>query len=210
MYAEFLKVFLAIFVIVNPIGILPRFIALTAGQKKSEILRTTRVSVFIGCALLILFALAGKYILSFYGITTDGLRIAGGVLLFAVAFEMVFKGVPRTKHHPEGVVFKATDDVAVFPLAMPMLTGPGAITTVIILMQGQIGYAGYSSIIAAILLTYAIAFFLFSFSEPVHRLLGETGTNVLTKVFGILMAAISVEYIATGVQNKALALMSRC
>lgn len=200
--AFFVYAFTSIFIIVNPVGGLITFISLTAGLSPPEQRATAKRSVTIACILAIIFAVSGELILRLFGVTVDSLRVAGGVLLFLVAMNMLHARVSRESVTREELEDAGNrDDISVFPLAMPLLTGPGAITTVIVVIRtGQTLELKLIAILA-ILLTFALSYLIFRFADRINQVLGVTGSLVITRVMGLLLGAIAVDFIARGIWN---------
>lgn len=191
--------FTALFVVIDPIGLTPIFVALTAGmtpaQRRAIALRATGIAL----GILLLFSLLGEAVLGFLGISMPAFRIAGGLLLFLTALEMLFER--RTKRRGE----KAPDpneapaaDPSVFPLALPLIAGPGAIATMILLTDGAdaVGTAQALGVMAAVL---ALCPVLFALAAPMERVLGGVGIDVVTRLLGMLLAALSVQFVLDGV-----------
>ena len=198
----FVYAFTTVFVIVNPVEATMIFVTLTTGmspQEKSHIYRRTTLVAF---SIAILFSLAGDAVLRLFGITVDSLRVAGGVLLFLVAIDML-RGVRQQKKVTEAELKDANEreDISVFPLAIPLITGPGAITTVVVLMGAAGTVAEKVLVILAIVLTFVITFFVLKFSEYIDRVLGITGIMVLTRIMGLILGAVAVNFVAIGVWN---------
>ena len=198
----FVYAFTTVFVIVNPVEATMIFVTLTTGmnpQEKSHIYRRTTLVAF---SIAILFSLAGDAVLRLFGITVDSLRVAGGVLLFLVAIDML-RGVRQQKKVTEAELKDANEreDISVFPLAIPLITGPGAITTVVVLMGAAGTVAEKALVILAIVLTFVITFFVLKFSEYIDRVLGITGIMVLTRIMGLILGAVAVNFVALGVWN---------
>jgi len=200
--AFFFYAFASIFVIVNPVGGLITFIALTAGMSARERREIAKRSVMIACILAIIFAISGELILRFFGVTVDCLRVAGGILLFIVALDMLHARVSRESVTAEEIKDATKrEDVSVFPIAMPLLTGPGAITTVIVVIRtGQTLELKIITILA-ILLTFALSYLIFRFADVINRILGVSGSLVVTRVMGLLLGAIAVNFISIGIWN---------
>ena len=198
----FIYAFVSIFVIVNPVGGLITFIALTSGMSAAERKETAKRSVMVACALAIVFAISGELILEFFGVTVDSLRVAGGILLFLIALDMLHARVSRESVTTEEIK-DATEreDVSVFPIAMPLLTGPGAITTVIVVIRTGETMDLKIITILAILLTFALSYIVFRFADKINKILGFTGSLVVTRVMGLLLGAIAVTFISVGVVN---------
>lgn len=196
-----LTTFVTLFVTIDPPGLAPLFLVLTVGMSRAERHRVAIRSVLIAFAILLLFALAGTAILAMFGITLHAFRIAGGLLLFYIAFEMVFE--KRQERHEKSAQRVSTEDVirrlAVFPLAIPLIAGPGAISVTILLSDRFSDALGRSQLIAIIALVLAITYLVFMLAERVDRFLGETGRMVLTRLLGVILAALSVQFVADGI-----------
>jgi multiple antibiotic resistance protein len=204
----FVSVFTAIFSIVNPVSGVMAFISITSSLKEEDKIYVAKRSAFIGCIIAIIFALSGNLILEFFSITVDSLRVAGGILLFLVAIDMLFARTTResiTSEELSDAVHR--ENISIFPMAMPMLTGPGAITTIILyISKGSGEYAIDLNtvkmlVIAAILLTFVITFLIFRFSDHFSRMVGMTGMMVMTRLMGLFLGAIAVGFISDGIWN---------
>jgi multiple antibiotic resistance protein len=194
--------FTSIFVVVDPIANIVTFVAITSGSSASERRRIARRAVLAGCALLVIFAIAGELILGFFQITVDYLCVAGGILLFLIALDMMHGKWSREGYTPEELEEASSrEDPSVFPIAMPMLTGPGAITAVIILMKSAESIELKLIVILAILVTFGITAILFFFAEQIHRILGVTGSRVLTRLMGLFLAAVAIRFVFLGSWN---------
>lgn len=202
------QAFIAIFSIVNPISGVMAFISITSRMKKEDKIYVAKRSVVIACIIAIIFSIAGDYILKLLVITVDSLRVAGGVLLFLVALDMLFARTSRESITSEEMS-EAThrEDVSVFPLAMPMLTGPGAITTIILYTTTRTRDYGIDLeltkllVIAAVLVTFVITFFIFRFSDYFTKAVGMTGMLVMTRLMGLFLGAIAVGFISDGIKG---------
>ena len=198
----FLYVFASFFTIVNPIQATLTFVALTTGitseERKGIAFRTTAIAFIIA----LLFAIGGNLILQFFGITVDSLRVAGGILLFLVAIDML-KGEREQKKVTDAELQDATyrEDISVFPLATPLLTGPGAITTVIVQMGDAVNILEKALVLGALVLTFAATYLILRSAEYIDRVLGVTGIMVMTRIQGLILGAIAVTFVATGVWN---------
>jgi multiple antibiotic resistance protein len=198
----FLYVFASFFTIVNPLQATITFVTLTSGissdERKSMSLRTT----FIAFIIALLFAIGGDLILQFFGITVDSLRVAGGILLFLVAIDML-KGEKEQKKVTDVELQDANlrEDISVFPLATPLLTGPGAITTVIVQMGDALTIFQKALVIIALILTFAASYIILRFSAYIDKVLGVTGIMVMSRIQGLVLGAIAVNFVATGAWN---------
>jgi multiple antibiotic resistance protein len=135
-------------------------------------------------------------------VTVDCLRVAGGILLFTVALDMLHARVSRESVTAEEIRDAArSEDVSIFPIAIPLLTGPGAITTVIPVMRAGVAMESKMVVILAILLTFAISYLIFRFANKINKLMGVTGSLVITRVMGLLLGAIAVNFVSIGVWN---------
>jgi multiple antibiotic resistance protein len=204
----FISAFTAIFSIVNPVSGVMAFISITSRMKKEDKIFVAKRSSIIGCIIAIIFTISGKPILKFFSITVDSLRVAGGILLFLVAIDMLFARTTResiTSEELSDAVHR--ENISVFPMAMPMLTGPGAITTIILYVsKGSDNYAIAPNtagllVIAAILLTFIITFFIFRFSDHFSRIVGMSGMMIMTRLMGLFLGAIAVGFISDGIWN---------
>ncbi len=181
---------IALFVVINPIGIIPLFASITQKMQKKERNRVLKTTVITVGALLMTFAAAGTQILSIFGITISSFMIAGGILLFVVSIELLTHGGWRFG----GTV---SDESGVVPLAFPLLAGPGAITTVILSFQTSGLIVTMLSIAIVIGLTY-IVFYL---TGTIYRILGRRGSLIITRIFAVLVAAIAVQYVVDGLKT---------
>jgi multiple antibiotic resistance protein len=201
--AFLIPAFVTLFVVMDPIGLVPLFIALTAGMDGGRRMRLARRACLIAAALLTFFVLAGDRVLGFIGISIPAFRIAGGILLFLTALDMLFER--RTQRREGHSHAEADHDPSVFPLAMPLIAGPGAIATVILLVgQAGGGMAGMATVMGLMLAVIALTFALLLIATPIERALGRTGTMVITRLLGMLLAALSVQFVIDGVRGTGL------
>lgn len=198
----FLYAFTSIFVIVNPIGGSLTFISLTRGLPQEDITQTARRSVTVACVLAVIFALTGEAFLRLFNITVDSLRVAGGILLFFVAIDMLHARRSRESVTPEEIMDASKrEDVSVFPLAIPLLTGPGAITTVIVVIRTGSTVEHKAVTVLTILLIFLISYYIFRFSHRLNRFFGMTFSLVINRLMGLMLGAIAVDFVATGAWN---------
>ena len=204
-YDSLFNAFLTILVTIDPPGLAALFLALTRGMNRDERNQISVRATIIAFGVMALFAIAGATILSGFGITLPAFRVAGGFLLFYIAFEMIFeKRQDRKEKVADVAVTKdLLHNLAAFPLAIPLIAGPGAISATVLLsgtFQGPVAKAALIGIIAACL---ALTYLVFLLAERIDRILGETGRSILTRLLGVLLAALAVQFVADGV--KALA-----
>ncbi len=185
--------------IVDPVGLSSLFLAITEGYDERRRRSTALKAVLIATGILVAFLFAGAPLLRYLGVTIEALQIAGGLLLFKLAFDMVF--ARRERQTPgEEQEAHVREDVAVFPLAIPLIAGPGAFATLLVLATAVDGRAEYLGILLGALGTVLVLVYVgFRLASPIHRLLGETGTAVVTRVLGIILAALAVQLVIDAV-----------
>lgn len=196
----YVTTFVTLFVVIDPIGTTPIFVALTQGMASGRRRAIAVRACLIGLALLMLFGLLGDAVLGFIGISMPAFRIAGGLLLFLTAIEMLFgRRTQRRKDQSHGEDDAPDDDPSVFPLAIPLLSGPGGIASMILLTDQTGGDVWASAgIFAVLLVVFAIVFTLFLTARAIERILGDTGILVVTRLLGMLLAALAVQFILDG------------
>ena len=200
MFDILLNGFVTLFVIIDPLGLVPLFLAVTPGATASERRTIAFKACLIAFVILATFGLAGLALLEGLGITLGAFRIAGGLFLFWIGFELVFE---KRKERHERSANRAVDDpdepdVAAFPLAIPLIAGPGAISAVILLsgsVPSLVGQAGLLFVVFTVLLA---TFGFLSLAHRVDRLLGKTGRAVISRLLGVLLAALAVQFVADG------------
>lgn len=205
-YTVYITAFVTLFVIIDPIGLTPLFAALTQGQPASNRRAIATRSCLIALFLLVLFAMFGEAVMGFVGISMPAFRIAGGVLLFLTALEMLFER--RTKRRENQTDQDRPEDLpdpSVFPIATPLIAGPGAIATVILLVGRQDDLLGTALIIGVVAAVLLVVFVFFLTAGLLERLLGRVGINVVTRVLGMLLAALSVQFVLDGLRDFGLA-----
>lgn len=199
-YAAYIPAFVTLFVIIDPIGLAPLFAAMTQGmparQRRSVAIRACLVSV----ALLTLFGLAGEAVLGFLGISMAAFRIAGGILLFLTALDMLFERRTQRRQSTADAEPDA-EDPSVFPLAIPLIAGPGSIATMILLTGQDDSTLNLLAVHGVMGLVIACVFALFLLAAPLERALGPTGINVVTRLLGMLLAALSVQFVIDGMRD---------
>jgi multiple antibiotic resistance protein len=199
-FAAYIPAFVTLFVIIDPIGLAPLFAAITQGmtsrQRRSVAIRACLVSI----ALLTLFGLAGEAVLGFLGISMPAFRMAGGILLFLTALDMLFE---RRTERRQGQADAEPDhtDPSVFPLAIPLIAGPGSIASMILLTGQDESTLNLIAIHGVMVVVVAFVFALFLLAAPLERVLGPTGINVVTRLLGMLLAALSVQFVIDGLRD---------
>ncbi|MEL6609003.1 MAG: MarC family protein [Pseudomonadota bacterium] len=194
--------FTTLFVIIDPLGLTPLFVLLTQGMSDRQRRAIALRACLLAMALLLLFGLLGEAVLAFVGISMPAFRIAGGVLLFLTALDMLFER--RTQRREEQA--EERPDPSVFPLALPLLAGPGAIATMILLTGQNEGNLPMTIAVFVVMgAILALTFVLFLTAGFIERALGKVGINVVTRLLGMLLAALSVQFILDGLASFGLA-----
>ena len=199
MLSDAITVFVALFVVIDPIGLSPMFIAITRGMSTRARRAIAIRSCVVAVGLLTMFGLAGEAGLGFLGLSLSAFRIAGGILLFLTALDMLFER--RTQRRQGQADAPHADDPSVFPLAMPLIAGPGAIATMILLTGSAGSGAGIAMVHGVMLAVILVVFLLFLLAGPMEKMLGPVGINVVTRLLGMLLAALSVQFVIDGIRD---------
>lgn len=200
--AFLITAFATLFVVIDPPGLIPMFIALTPGMTAERRRVIGLRACLIAVLILTLFGLLGEAVLGFIGISMSAFRIAGGILLFLTALDMLFE---RRTQRREGQATVHDHDPSVFPIAIPLIAGPGAIATMILLVgESGGGWQGILTVHAVMFVVVLMAFLLFLIAGPLERALGRTGTVVITRLLGMLLAALSVQFVIDGIRGTGL------
>lgn len=191
--------FTALFTLMNPIGILPVFMTMTNSFTPQQRKKTALKSVFIAGAILLGFAFLGEFLFKFFGISVNSFRVVGGIIFFLVGFDMLQARLTKTKVSKKEIK-EYSDDISVTPLAIPMITGPGAITNAIVFMNDANTIYLKLLLVGVIVLTFAIVFLTLASSSKIIKLLGETGNKVLMRLMGLIVMVIAVEFFFSGLK----------
>ena len=184
------KAVISLFIVVDPLGNIPIFISLTDRMSDTERKRTFQRATITGAILLFFFALLGQQIFILFGISMRSFMIAGGILLLLIAVKMLVTGKwEESEESPESV--------GIVPMAIPLLVGPGAITTTIL----NIRIFNLTITILSILIVFFAVWMILRFIDPIYRLLGKAGSMVISRVMALIIAAIAIEYILNGIQE---------
>lgn len=201
-YAEYVKIFIGLLAIINPFGAIPIFISMTAEQNSAQRKKTID-RVAIGVIVILLASLFfGDLILTFFGITIASFRVGGGILILLMAIAMLHaktSSIRQTDEEADESIEK--DSVAIVPLAMPLLAGPGAISSVILAAHKSTGIVHYAIIALGIALLGLVVWGVLRLSPWIAARIGATGINIFTRIMGLILAAIAVEFIASGLQG---------
>jgi multiple antibiotic resistance protein len=193
--------FVTLLVTIDPPGLAPLFLAVTRGMNRAERNQVAVRSSIIAFAVLALFAVAGAAILMVFGITLPAFRVAGGLLLFYIAFEMVFerRQERKEKSADAAITVDHIRNLAAFPLAIPLIAGPGAISAAVLLSGTFQQPVDRVLLVAIIGLCIGMTYLVFLLAERVDRFLGETGRSILTRLLGVILAALAVQFVADGI-----------
>lgn len=204
MIDQLVKTFVVFFLVIEPISLVPMFAALTRGGESGYRHRMAYKSVAISALIFVLFAVAGDYVLRALGVTVNAFKIAGGVLLFLLAVDMVFarqSGLRSTTVREQDEA-RYRDDISVFPMAFPLIAGPGSLATLLLFVVDSRGQPlAFMSVLAVILGVLAVTLVLLLATTWVMRVLGVTGANVVSRLLGVVLAALAVQYVLDGVAN---------
>ncbi|PWG18185.1 MarC family protein [Salibaculum griseiflavum] len=196
--------FAALFVVIDPIGLTPIFVALTQGMSAAKRRALAIRACVIGFLILLVFALFGEAVLGFIGISMPAFRVAGGILLFLTALDMLFERRQKRRRDQADEEDEDDEDPSVFPLAIPLIAGPGAIATIILLVGQTEGPTGFAAVMGVLLAVLALVMVLFLAAGLLERLLGRVGINVVTRLLGMLLAALSVQFVLDGLRSFGL------
>jgi len=201
---EYLSFFLvtlpAVFFIMDPLGLLPIFVAITANDTPEKRQRTARRATLIAFGLMTFFTIFGSFVFKLFGISMSALKVAGGILLLITAMDMLRALPSRTRSSPEETHESETkEDVAVVPLAMPLLAGPGSIATAMVLAARGPHWTYAIPVVISIAITCVITYLLLRAANRLNLLLGTTGIAVLERIMGLLLASIAIQFVADGI-----------
>jgi multiple antibiotic resistance protein len=206
MVEQLIKFFIVFFVVVEPISLIPLFAGLTQGSSAGYKRKMAGKAAAIALGICVLFALVGAKFLEIMGITLSSFRIAGGTLLFLISLEMVFARTSGTKSTtPEKEEARNREDISVFPLAFPFIAGPGALAT-ILLTAGELWgkpllFAGFLAVVGLVLI---ICWALMLATPRLMKVFGVTGANVMSRLSGVILAALAVQFIIDGIRGSFL------
>ena len=192
--------FVSLFTIIDPIGALPVFVSMTTKLSHSESRRVALRAALTAWIVLIFFALTGRFLFDFFGISVNSLRVVGGIVFFIMGYEMLEARLTRTKSDTESVT-EYIEDIAITPIGIPLIAGPGAITTVIVLMNETTGLIEKEiALILAITAVLTITFLFLIGARQVMHALGHSGNKVLLRIMGLIVMAIAVEFFFNGLR----------
>lgn len=200
--AIFLQFFLGLVAAVNPIGIMPVFVSLTNHMTLEEKQKTALTANFAVVVILVVSLLAGQFLLDMFSISIDSFRVAGGLLLLSIAFSMMSGKLGEDKQNKQEKTESVTrEQVGVVPLAMPLMAGPGAISSTIVYGARYPSMFDTMGIILTIIVFCFCSWLLFRSAPLLVRFLGQTGINVITRIMGLILGALGIEFIANGLRG---------
>ncbi len=199
LFPFFLLAFSSLFTLVNPIGLSPTFLSLISDFDANEKKRISRKGIFTATFVLIIFSLIGNLIFSFFGITLHAFRIAGGILFFKIGINMLESKISRTKSTPkESEEAHDKDEIAYTPIGIPLIAGPGAITSVMILSSEASSIPMKIVFFSTIFLVMILTYFIFMTAEYMSKRFGTTGLRILQRIMGLILMVIAVQFIIDG------------
>ena len=193
-----LLAFSSLFTTVDPLGVMPIYMTMLDELDEAEARQMARRAVLVATLTLVLFAFAGRLIFGFFGISVNGLRIVGGVIFFVIGYDMLQAHVSRTKHDEESTTEYARD-MAITPLGIPMIAGPGAITAVLVLMQDAANVVQQGVLMLTIAAVMGITLAMMFSGKRILAFLGDSGTKVLMRLMGLIIMVVAVEFFFAGV-----------
>lgn len=194
--------FWSLFVIVDPVGAVPTFLAMTEDDSRKDRVRMARLASIVTFFVLVAFSVGGKYILSAFGVTMSAFEIAGGVVLLKIALDMLQARQTALKETPEEQAEGVTkDDIAITPLAVPMLAGPGAITAVVLISGQATNLFHCVTVISNIFLVSLITFFILRIAAIRSSIFSTITLKIITRLMGLLLAAIAIQFVLNGIRN---------
>lgn len=202
-YIEIITVFvIQLVIIVDPLASIPIFLAITPNKTKLERRAMARRSCTIAFFVIVFFLVAGSSILDYFGIKTSAVRICGGILLFIISLELLYGRTSGTETSSREVqLAEEKEDVSVTPLAIPLLAGPGAITTTLVFAGKANSTLDFSTLVAGAAIVFAVAYAVLHWAEELASVIGALGMRIITRIMGLLLAVIAVQYIIDGIQT---------
>ncbi|MFA6857708.1 MAG: MarC family protein [Treponema sp.] len=204
-FSQFLKIFFTFIILLDPLGNTPPFLAVASAYDRKTQLHILKEAVIIAGAVLFIFAVFGHFILTFFGITAGAFYISGGIILFTIALDMI-QSKPRARHTPRSTLdSEQTTMIAVFPLAIPLIAGPGMITTIMLYTASSpFSFITFMMAVTALVLGLFIEYFVLRSASLLVKVIGTTGLFVLEKIVGLILAGLSVQLVYDGLQKLGL------
>jgi multiple antibiotic resistance protein len=191
--------FSSLFALLNPIGIAPIILSITENYSLKDYKKLIRKSTIFACIILLIFAIMGKIIFSFYGITLHAFKIAGGILFLRIGLNMLEAKVSRTKSTPkESEEAETNNDIALSPIGIPLIAGPGAITSVMILSAQTVSFNQKIIFYLSIVLTLLITFIILTLAKKLTKILGTVGLRIIERIMGMILMVVAIQFIIDG------------
>lgn len=208
-FSIYIQFFIGLVAIINPFGILPVFVSMTAHQYATERNRTNMITSISVAIILLISLFVGELILNIFSISLDSFRIAGGLLIVTIAMSMISGKLSEEKQNKEekAADFSTVENIAVVPLAMPIMAGPGAISSTIVWASRYNSWTDWLGFSVAIVLFSFACYWLFRSGPMLVKMLGKTGSNVVTRIMGLILMSLGIEVIVAGVSNLFPALL---
>ena len=198
----FVLCFSSLFALINPIGIVPIYIAITQNYTQAEKNKIALKALFFAFIVLITFSLIGDLIFSFYGITIHAFRIAGGILLFKISLDMIESKRSRTRTTPaELEEAEEKHEVAYNPLGVPLIAGPGSIASIMILSSEAKNYTDKATLFISLIAVLSITFIIFKLSKILSNYFGKSGLRIMQRIMGLILMVISIEFVLKGIEE---------
>ncbi|GGW88740.1 MarC family protein [Alteromonas halophila] len=191
--------FTSFFTLINPLGVMPIFMTLTAGLSPQQRMKTARKALLVSLVVIIAFALGGQLLFSFFHISVNSFRIVGGLIFLLMGMDMLQARLSRIKVGDDDVK-TYVEDISVTPLAIPMICGPGALTNAIVLMDDAVNFNFEVMLIASIFAVLLVTYIILYFAAGLIKLLGDTGIKVMMRLMGLIVMVIAIEFIVAGVK----------
>lgn len=199
----FILCFSSLFALINPIGLVPIFLSITENYNRKERDIIAIKAVIFSFFILIVFSFIGEFIFSFYNITIDGFRIAGGILLLKISLDMLESKRSRTRTTPvEQKEAEQKDEIAYTPLGIPLIAGPGAIASIMILSSETNNYIDKITLLISLSLVLFMTFFIFKISKILSKNFGKSGLRIMQRIMGLILMTISIEFILKGIKGS--------
>ena len=199
--AFFIAAFSSLFTIINPFSAATIFISITRFDSRRKKMAMARKACLTAAIVLVVFALAGNYILNFFGITVDAFRIAGGIIIGSIGLSMINAKRDHLRTEKEKNEAVTKEDVSIIPMAIPILSGPGAMTTSLVLMREANSVIDAATLIFAIIIVCLLSYFILSRADYIGKYLGETGKHVTERIMGLIVLIVGVQFVINGIEG---------
>ena len=194
-----LLAFTTFFTLINPLGVMPIFMTMTAGLDSAHRTKTAKKASIVSFVIIVMFAFSGQLLINFFGISVNSFKIVGGVIFFLMGMDMLQARLGKVKIK-DSEVKTYVNDISITPLAIPMICGPGAITNAIVMMDTAYTLQMQITLIVAIFLVMLLTYTILYSSSKIIKILGETGNNVLMRLMGLIVMVIAVEFFFSGLK----------